>query len=130
MKHFTSTARKDGRWWVVQCDQEPGALSQVARLDQAGDHQREAISFVTDIDESDIDKSDIEVTVHAVIDNAVSQTLEQARAQRRESDELAKTASEGFRAAARELAGSGYSMRDVREILGVSFQRASQLVNH
>jgi len=39
---FTSTARKDGRWWVVQCDQYPGAISQVARLDQAQEHQREA----------------------------------------------------------------------------------------
>lgn len=124
VKRFTSTARKDERWWVVQCDQEPGALSQVARLDQAVEHQREAISFVTGIDESDV-----EVTVHAVIDDAVSQTLEQARAQRRESQELAETASEGFRTAARELAGSGYSMRDIGEILGVSFQRASQLVN-
>jgi len=40
--NFTSTARKDGRWWVVQCDQHPGAISQVARLDQAQEHQREA----------------------------------------------------------------------------------------
>jgi len=49
MREFTSTARKDGRWWVVQCDQQPGAISQVARLDQAPAHQREAIAFVADL---------------------------------------------------------------------------------
>jgi hypothetical protein len=50
MKFFNSTARKDGRWWVVQCVEEPGAISQVARLDQAEEHQREAISMVTGLD--------------------------------------------------------------------------------
>ena len=30
MREFTSTARRDGRWWVVQCDQWPGAISQGA----------------------------------------------------------------------------------------------------
>ncbi|MFT4187431.1 MAG: hypothetical protein QM621_02480 [Aeromicrobium sp.] len=43
--HFTSTATREGRWWVVRYDQHPGALSQVARLEQAAEHQREAISL-------------------------------------------------------------------------------------
>jgi len=61
MQEFTSTARKDGRWWVVQCDQHPGAISQVARLDQAQEHQREAIAFV-----AGLPREVISVTVRTV----------------------------------------------------------------
>lgn len=123
MKHFTSTARKDGRWWVVQCDQEPGALSQVARLDQAAELQREAISFVTDIAEEDI-----KVTIHPVVDDSVTAEIEHARRDRAKAEELAELSSTRFRTAARALSDNGYSLRDVGTILGVSHQRAGQLV--
>jgi hypothetical protein len=43
---YTSHAHKEGRWWIVQSDQAPGAISQVTRLDHAAEAQREAISFV------------------------------------------------------------------------------------
>lgn len=123
MNHFTSTARKDGRWWVVQCDQEPSALSQVARLDQAEAHQREAISFVTDIPEDQI-----EVAVVPTLDAAVTEAIDRARGDRVRSEELAAAASEGFQGAARELVAKGYSLRDVGAILGISFQRVGQFV--
>jgi hypothetical protein len=46
---YTSRAHRDGQWWVVQNDQLPGAISQVDRLDQAADAQREAIAFVAGV---------------------------------------------------------------------------------
>lgn len=44
---YTAMARRSGQWWVIQCDQHPGALSQVARLDQAAEVHREAIALIT-----------------------------------------------------------------------------------
>jgi hypothetical protein len=52
---YTSQARKEGDWWIVQNDQEPGAISQVAELDQATEAQREAIAFVADVPAESID---------------------------------------------------------------------------
>ena len=46
---YTSQAYKDGDWWTVQCDQVPGAISQVAKLDEAGQAQMEAIAFVLNV---------------------------------------------------------------------------------
>ena len=46
---YTSRAHRDGQWWVIQNDQVPGAISQVDRLDQAADAQREAIAFVAGV---------------------------------------------------------------------------------
>jgi hypothetical protein len=54
---YTSHARKEGSWWIVQNDQEPGAISQVAELDQAADAQREAIAFVVNVPAASIDVS-------------------------------------------------------------------------
>jgi hypothetical protein len=45
MQQFTSTARKDGTWRVIQCDQFPGALSHVDTLDGAEAVHAEAIEL-------------------------------------------------------------------------------------
>ncbi|MFT4299348.1 MAG: hypothetical protein QM597_06935 [Aeromicrobium sp.] len=123
MHHFTSTATREGRWWVVQCDQHPGALSQVARLDQAAEYQREAISFVTDLPEDQIT-----VKVIPRIGDDIARTVDQAQRDRAEAERLAQAASENLRRAARELHAQGLSLRDIGVVLGVSFQRAGQLV--
>lgn len=122
MREFTATARKDGRWWVVQCDQYPDALSQVARLGQAEAHQREAIAFVADLDEDEIS-----VTVVPLLDVDVARGLDQVRKQRAEAERLQRNASERIVKLTKELLGRGLSMRDVGEVLGVSHQRVAQL---
>ena len=121
---FTSTARKDGRWWVVQNDQHPGALSQVARLDQAAAHQREAIAFVADLDEADVD-----VVVTPVLDEELTTAMDQARSNREDAERLQREASELMVKVARALVeGGGYSLRDAAAVLGVSHQRVAQLI--
>lgn len=123
MKEFTSTARKDGRWWVVQCDQEPGALSQVARLDQAAEQQREAIAFVSGLDEDEV-----HVEVRPELDHDVSELLSVAELHRYEADMHARQAHAELRRAVIKLVDASYSLRDIGAILGVSHQRAHQLV--
>ena len=81
---FTSIARKDGRWWVVQCEQHPGAISQVARLDQAQERQREAIAFV-----ANLPQETIVVTVRAVLDPAITLEIEAADKLREEAESAA-----------------------------------------
>lgn len=124
MSHFTSTATREGRWWVVQCDQEPGAISQVARLDQAADHQREAIAFVADLDEADI-----EVEIVVALDEDVTDAIARARETREEAEHLAQLASESFREVARTMVEDAQlSLRDVGTVLGISHQRVAQLL--
>ncbi len=121
--NYTATATRDGRWWVVQCDQHPGALSQVTRLDQAAGHIREAIAFVAEVPEDEV-----EVEVRPVLDDAVARDLAEAAQLRREAAATEARASELRRAAARQLAAEGLTVRDVGAVLGVSYQRAHQLV--
>jgi hypothetical protein len=125
MQEFTSTARKDGRWWVVQCDQHQGAISQVARLDQAQEHQREAIAFV-----ADLPQEVISVTVRTVLDPAITLELEEADRLRLESESAAELSAARRRHAALAMKAAGLTVRDIGTVLHVSHQRAHQLVSN
>lgn len=74
MTNYTAAARREGRWWIVQCDQSPGAISQVSRLDQADEVHREAIAFV-----ADLPTESVTVTVRPDVDPEVSSELDEAR---------------------------------------------------
>lgn len=123
-QEFTSAARKDGRWWVVQCDQHAGAVSQVARLDQAQEHQREAIAFV-----ANLPMEVISVTVRTLLDPAITRELEEADRLRGESEAAAALSAARRRHAALAMKAAGLTVRDIGTVLHVSHQRAHQLVS-
>ncbi|WP_375432798.1 hypothetical protein [uncultured Friedmanniella sp.] len=123
MTRYTVRAERSGKWWALQCEEEPGALSQVSRLDQAEEHMREAIAFVAEVLEESV-----EVDVIPVISESTRRHMTAAAEARTEYEEAQKRAARESRAAARELAKAGLSMRDIGKVMGVSFQRAQQLV--
>lgn len=123
MKEYTSVAHREGRWWVVQCDQLPGALSQVTRLDKAEEAQREAIAFVARTS-PDL----VSVQVRASISPEVDQVVGETRQLKEEIAEAERRAMIQSRAIAGRLADESYSLREIGFILGVSHQRVGQLL--
>ena len=120
---YTVTAQRAGRWWALQCVEVPGALSQVARLDQA-DQIVEAIAWV-----AGVDPATVEIDVQPVLPPAAAEHAARA-AQLREDADLARSAAAAeHREAAGVLHEAGLSVRDIGAVLGVSFQRAHQLVS-
>ena len=124
MQEFTSTARKDGRWWVVQCDQHPGAISQVARLDQAVEHQREAIAFV-----ADLPQEVIAVTIRVVLDPAITLEMEEADRLRKEAESTAELSAARRRHAALAVNAGGLTVRDIGSVLHDSLPWGHELIN-
>lgn len=123
MTRYTVTAQRSGRWWALQCVEVPGALLQVARLDQA-DQIREAIAFVAGVDEESV-----QIDVRPVVPDEVAAHLSEAVRLREESDRTRAAAAAESRAAAGVLADEGLTVRDIGTVLGVSYQRAHQLVS-
>lgn len=122
--HYTATAHRCGEWWMVQCDQLPGALSQVRSLAKASDVHREAIAFVSG---EPVDQ--IEVEVHAELPPDLAAELAAAERLAEAARNDLDTASRKRREVARQLARQGVTVRDIGTLFGVSHQRAQQLLS-
>ena len=125
MTHYSVTAERsaNGRWWVLQAVDAPGAISQVSRLDQA-DQIKEAIAFVTGESEASV-----EISVLPSLPDLVAERLTQLHLLREQAHAASTRAASESRDIARELVAEGLTLRDVGTVLQVSDQRAHQLVN-
>lgn len=115
-------AERAGKFWALQAVEAPGAISQVARLDQA-DVIREAIAFVTGEQEESI-----EYVLEPVLPASVERHLMKSRELRVVAERANAESACEIRAAARTLHDANITMRDIGKVLGVSHQRAHQLI--
>lgn len=122
MTAYRVTARRSGDWWALQVPDLPGVFSQAKRLDTAGAAAQEAIAVMLDIE-----PEDVQVTVEPVLTDAAARAVADAEAARRIAEEAAEWAQAAMHAAATELTKT-LSQRDAGRVLGVSFQRISQLL--
>jgi len=120
---YTVTAERGCRWWVLQCVEHPGAISEVARLDQAEDAMREAIAFV-----AQVDPAEVEIDLRPAVPVEVGQHVAAAARLRAQARTANSEAAREARGAAQVLRDAGLSVRDVGTVLGVSHQRAHQLL--
>lgn len=120
---YTAAARRVEGWWIVQCDQLPGALSQVKRLDRAAEEHREAIAFVAG---QPVDQ--IEVEIHAALPPELAAELDESAAMVESAHRDLELAQARRRKVARQLADDGLTVRDIGAVFGVSYQRAHQMV--
>jgi predicted RNase H-like HicB family nuclease len=123
-KYFTVRVARSGGWWAISVIGLPGVHSQARRLRQVPAMAREAISLVLEVPDDSFDFDvvhDLPPEVQAMIDDAA--------AKRKTAEEAEQAAAEVWRALARTLIGDGYTVRDAGDVLGISPQRVSQLVN-
>lgn len=124
MTRYKATASRVSGWWMVQCDQHPGALSQVRRLDQAAQVHREAIAFVAQVP---ID--DVQVEIRPELPANVREELGEAERLTRAAQESETEARRRRRHVAAQLAHDGLTLRDIGTLLGISHQRVHQLLD-
>jgi hypothetical protein len=118
----TVTAERGTGWWVLECA-EAGSVSQCKRLDQAADEMREAIAHQMGLP---VDGFDIEVV--PVLPIGYRREVVAAEEARGAAQAANAAAAAHSRAAARALADAGLTVRDVGTVMGISHQRAAQLV--
>lgn len=121
--NVTAVAERSGGWWAVRVLQLPGVFTQARRLDQVSALVEDAVSAFLDIP-----ASDIKVEVRPKLAIEITRRLDEAREERRHADQLASAAADKLRQVARALADEGLPERDIGSILGVSHQRAHQLL--
>nr|DAW01356.1 MAG TPA: antitoxin [Caudoviricetes sp.] len=122
MTTITATATRSGRWWAVEFTNSAGQrFTQARRLDQIP----ETVADICAMDDVKVDHVDVTPVTQRDAQVAVEQYREATKA----AAEAAERASQASRHAARLLHDAGLSMRDVGAVMGLSHQRASQLID-
>jgi hypothetical protein len=118
---YTAEIHRERRMWVVYVP-EIGQATQGRNLKEVDYMVRDLVRLFT---------ADDPETVTIVIqpdEPGLREDLAAALAARREAAAAADRAGEHTQAAARSLAAAGFTVRDIGTLLGVTFQRAHQLV--
>ena len=125
-KVYTARAHREGKWWAISVKGVPGALSQVRRLDQAEAMAREVIALVLDVPEDSFD-----VVVAPELNEEHRDALaELDRAKEQYAESMAALAERQQKVTLLLVKDAGLTVRDAATVLGVSFQRVSQLTSH
>lgn len=121
---YTANVTREGRWWMVAVPEVDGP-TQARRLSEAGTMARELVSLVLDVDP---DAFDLTVDVVSVDGVEVRDRLAEIERERAEAADLERRLAQHTRSLARDLAARDVPQRDIGAILGVSHQRANQLL--
>lgn len=121
---YEVTAERDRSHWFLRVSELPGVFSQVRRLGQAEGMARDAIAAFLD---SPVDGFDVAVAVRlpAELQRDVAGVIDlRAEIDRTEREYAACTR----RLAIKLVQGEGMTVREAGRVLGLSYQRVSQLV--
>lgn len=122
MAAYRANVERDGRFWLIHVP-EIDRVTQARHLREVDQMARELIAIMTDVDPESVE---VDVTITVPAD--AREHLDHAEELRKESARANAAAAEESRAAARALADAGLPLRDVGAVMGVSHQRAAQLI--
>ena len=124
-KHiYKATVIREDRWWMVRIP-EIGGITQARRLSEAESMARSLIAITLDVP---ADSFDVDVEVETVGTVKVAERTALLRAARETAARLDREVQTDAESLARDLASEGIPLRDIGDILGISYQRAHQLV--
>lgn len=133
---YNVTVTRDDRWWMITVPELNGYvgadgainLSDTTQARRISDVAGTAIDFICTV--TDQKPSDVSVKIAVVVDGIdVTARAAQVAADREEAVRLTAASQLEARELARDLAAHGVAVRDVGDVLGVSFQRAQQLIS-
>lgn len=123
LKTYHAQVDRDGNVWRVRVP-EVQRSTQARNLREVEPMARDLIAIM---DEVSADSFSLEVTI--VLPAEVQEELERSAALREEAARSQAAAAAAARRAARGLRDQGLPLHDVGQALGVSFQRAKQLID-
>lgn len=122
MRTYRVDVERDGRFWLLRVPEV--GVTQARHLREVEAMARDLIALV-----GDGEPSSFGLDVHVKVPAATRRRLQRAERLRDQARNSQAQAAEELRAAAQELSRSGLPLRDIGQLLGVSYQRAHQLVS-
>jgi hypothetical protein len=126
VKRYEAVVTREGKWWMVSVPEIAG-LTQARRLSEAPLMARELIAATLD---APLEAIDVVATVEVIGPvTGIQERLARIADERMRAAELDRSASREAVELARELSRLDIPLRDIGAMLGVSHQRAHQLVH-
>jgi hypothetical protein len=124
VRHFDAIVTREGKWWMVAIPQIDG-LTQARRLSEASSMARDYIAVTLDISLREVAVTTIVKSVGGI---DVAEEVAEINRDRVTAAELERHARERAESLAKKLAARRVPVRDIGTMMGISFQRAHQLV--
>lgn len=121
VKTYHADVTLDGKFWLIRV-REIDRSTQALRYKDVAVMAGELIEIIEDLTS---DEYDLHLAVH--LPSAVTDHLHRAEVLREEAERKQAEAAVESRAAVRQLLDQGLTQREAGQVLGVSFQRVSQL---
>ncbi len=121
MMEYHATAHRDGQFWVI--DVPDVGVTQARTTAEAELMARDLISVMLEVP-----ADTYAVTMHFIAPASVDAHLRRAEELRLTAAAAQSEAAAEVRRAAAELRAAGLGLRDIGKVMGVSYQRAGQLV--
>ena len=124
MSTYEAHVTRDGNWWTISVPAVDGS-TQAPTISDVTTVAKEHVAVTLDVP-----PSTVEVHLESLVVDGVGVLgrARQVRAAREQAEQLEAQAAGCASALAHDLAGEGVPVRDIGEVLGVSDQRAHQLV--
>jgi hypothetical protein len=123
MSTYTALVSRDGKFWHIEVP-EIDRVTQARNINEVDDMARDLIAIIVGVKP---DSFELDVRIQ-LPDSVRAHLSEVERARDAEADARSRAATE-LRAAAAELKNAGLSVRELGAVLGISYQRASQLTS-
>lgn len=124
MTSYSATATREGAWWMIRIPEIDG-LTQARRLDQAEKMAREYIAASQDVPLEDVQ---VHVSVASVAGIDVTAENQAIGAARYQASVAEREATERAATFAKRLSASKLTVREIGIVMGISHQRADQLL--
>lgn len=136
MHTYQVNVARDDRWWMITVPELAGYvaadgainLSDTTQARRIADVPGTAVDFICTVTDSAPSEVAVNITIE-VDDINVTARAGRVASDRELVERHAAAAQAEARQLARDLAAHGVAVRDVGEMLGVSFQRAQQLIS-
>lgn len=123
MSDYRATVTREGKWWMIAVAGIAG-VTQARRLAEAETMAKSFIAITLDVPEDDVT---VEVDVH--LSAGIEAHMQRAKQLRDTAAQAQSDAAIEVRAAAAAMKAADMPLRDIGAALGVSYQRAHQLVS-
>ncbi len=122
MKTYRVRAEREGKFWLLTVP-ELDIMSQARRLTEAEEMARDLIATWLDVSPESFG-----IDLDIALPDKLAERREHARKLRAEADRLREQAADELRTVVRDAHDAGWTVRELALALGVSHQRAQQIL--